>query len=170
MNDFQDSYKNTKKCESCGIKVTRNARSFHYCEQCAYQIKLKKHRKADKKYADKNRPTIRIKNRLWNRTESAKISYKKYRSTEKYREYSRQRYLLEKPNKKKAGYYVHNALRSGKLKRPEYCEECGIKDWGKERSMIEGHHYKGYEPENWFNIKWLCTNCHKRADNFIKEG
>lgn len=91
-------------------------------------------------------------------------SYKKYRDTEQYRQYSRTRYYSLPKNKRMARYSVTNAIRDKKLTRPNYCDECGIKDWGKGRSMIEAHHYLGYDKENWLRVKWLCSNCHKLAD------
>lgn len=102
--------------------------------------------------------------RRYDRSEIGKAKYARYRATKKYKEYSAKRYAEMPINKKKARYYIHNAVRDGKLIKPKNCKKCGIKDWGEKRSMIEAHHYKGYEPEFWLVVEWLCTNCHKEAD------
>lgn len=102
--------------------------------------------------------------RAYDRSELGKAKYARYRAKPEYKEYSKKRYATMDVNKKKARYYVHNAVRSGRLVRPKNCENCGIKDWGIKRSMIEANHYKGYQPKFWLVVQWLCTNCHKEAD------
>lgn len=98
------------------------------------------------------------------RSEVGKARYARYRATEHYKQYAKKRYETMDTNKKKARYTVHNALRDGKLVRPDYCSRCKVKNWSDKRSMIEAHHYKGYQPEFWLTVQWLCTNCHKEAD------
>ena len=29
--------------------------------------------------------------------------------------------------------------------------------------IIEAHYYKGYSPEYWLAVQWLCTDCHKEV-------
>jgi len=99
----------------------------------------------------------------YDRSEAGKAKYKRYRNTEPYRNKSRERYYLTDENIRKAHYTVSNAVRDGRLIRSEYCEKCGIKDWGIKRSMIEAHHHLGYLPENWLRVQWLCTTCHKEV-------
>lgn len=121
--------------------------------------------RSDKKYCAKCfKLHQRELHRLYDRGEVAKARYKRYRNTDKYRTYATNRYHEQAENIRKARYYISNAIRDGRLKRPKKCAECGIDDWGKKRSMIEAHHYLGYEKVNWLKIKWLCTNCHKLAD------
>ncbi len=49
------------------------------------------------------------------------------------------------------------ALKRKKLKK-ENCEVCGTD------KKIEGHHYKGYDPENWLKVQWLCAFHHRQAE------
>ena len=35
------------------------------------------------------------------------------------------------------------------------CDVCG-------EIKVEGHHYKGYEPKHYLDIKWLCSKHHKK--------
>jgi hypothetical protein len=98
---------------------------------------------------------------IWGRTEKGKANYARYRNKESYKIYTRNRYQAMDENIKKARYAVSNAVRDGKLHRPNKCQKCNKRDWGIKRSMIEAHHYKGYEPENWLVVEWLCTDCHR---------
>lgn len=47
---------------------------------------------------------------------------------------------------------VYNAVRSGVMERKP-CEKCGSPE-------SQGHHWKGYAIENWFNVQWLCRRHH----------
>lgn len=102
--------------------------------------------------------------RKYDRSEIGKAKYKRYRSTIKYKKYIRKYYWSLPEDIRKARYYVHNAVRDGRLIKPKKCEECNKKDRGIGRSMIEAHHYMGYEPQYRLTVKWLCTDCHKKAD------
>jgi len=61
-------------------------------------------------------------------------------------------------HKIKARYTVSNALRDGRITRPDTCRECGVV------GNVEAHHHEGYDRENWLNVEWLCVPCHKKAD------
>lgn len=57
---------------------------------------------------------------------------------------------------KTAGSAVHNAVKSGKLTRPERCEQCGIAG-----VRIEAAHIDYAQA---LNVRWLCRSCHVRFD------
>jgi len=57
------------------------------------------------------------------------------------------------PISRKAHDAVSRAVKTGKL-TPIPCEVCG-------KEPSEAHHYKGYEQENWLEVKWLCRSHHK---------
>ena len=150
--------KKMRVCKKCSSSFTPIGIAQKYCSKCGIEHQKQKdweyeHSKKCIEWRRKNDRSIQGKER-----------YKRYRNTEKYRKYSQQRYWSVSENIRKAHYYVHNAIRDGKLVRPEFCEKCGIEDWGKKRTMIESHHYKGYEAEYWLTVQWLCTNCHKKAE------
>lgn len=50
--------------------------------------------------------------------------------------------------------YVRKAVLSGYITR-DPCEICGS-------LTTEGHHWKGYDKENYLNVRWLCKEHHMK--------
>ena len=67
----------------------------------------------------------------------------------------RQRY----PEKIKAHDAVSNAVRSGKIKRSVFCEECGLS------VKTEGHHE---DYGRLMEIDWFCKKCHTSIHKKVK--
>lgn len=63
------------------------------------------------------------------------------------------------PLKGPAHIAVYRAVKSGKMTKPDLCEECG------KTCIPEGHHHKGYSKEHRLDIVWLCRDCHDLADH-----
>ena len=62
------------------------------------------------------------------------------------------------PQAYKAKTAVNNAVRDGRLDKPDSCSVCGDKhDW------IHGHHDDYSKP---LDVRWLCPPCHKEAHSF----
>lgn len=55
------------------------------------------------------------------------------------------------PDKYKARYTVRDALKSGKLQRPDDCSSCSKK------TAVDAHHYDYTKP---LDVIWLCRQCH----------
>ncbi len=72
------------------------------------------------------------------------------------------------PLKTKARSAVANALLEGRLERLP-CASCGaLPEKVNGRNRIEAHHHRGYGPENWLDVQWLCFECH--LESHRKEG
>ena len=87
-----------------------------------------------------------------------------------YREYDRKRFKTQKrkeahnkrcpiyrknnPEKYKAHNLVNSAIGCGRLRRPEYCQDCG-----KKHRYIHAHHEDYSRP---LDVIWLCPPCHAK--------
>lgn len=71
-------------------------------------------------------------------------------------------YRYKNPLKYKAHCSVNNALRDGRIVRPDTCSCC------QSTSKLQAHHWS-YEEEHWLNVVWLCTRCHADEHNRLRE-
>ena len=60
------------------------------------------------------------------------------------------------PERYKASVYVNRAVRTGRLKKAEACEDCGATD-----RRLDGHHHRGYSKHHRLDVVWLCRSCHQ---------
>jgi hypothetical protein len=60
---------------------------------------------------------------------------------------------LKRPDESKACEKVRDAVKSGRLVKPECCEMC---DSGR---ILDGHH-DSYDRDRWLVVTWLCRKCH----------
>jgi hypothetical protein len=68
------------------------------------------------------------------------------------------RWRIENPAAYRAQTALSNALRDGKLTRPDYCQLCG------ERGRVHGHHSDYDRP---LEVKWVCPRCHHRMHHLF---
>jgi hypothetical protein len=59
---------------------------------------------------------------------------------------------------------VNNAIASGILKRPDFCQRCTKHNtpFVDGRSSIQAHHP---DHSNHLDVVWLCVTCHRSAEN-----
>ena len=50
------------------------------------------------------------------------------------------------------------AMKTGKVVRPDRCEDCNSSDG------VQGHHHLGYDGDNVYRVRWLCSGCHTEAE------
>lgn len=62
------------------------------------------------------------------------------------------------PERYVARYTLHNAVTSGKVKKPKKCGYVACPE--KKKFLIEAHHEDYAYP---LDVKWLCTPCHARV-------
>lgn len=120
----------------------------------------------DKKYKEKNRVLLNAKQKLnyYNRNEEehqkALERKRKYDKTDKAKIWN-----LEYKNRQKKRYLatstLNNAVRDGKLIRPEVCSICQSK------GSIEGHHADYDKP---LEVVWVCKKCHTMIHKNLKKG
>ena len=129
-------------------------------------------REYGEKYRQKNRDKINARMKEYRRRPEVKEKQKAWRqkNREKFREYYRLWY--KKNGRRRAANYAEailewkqnnpekmvirarftEAVRLGKIKRPESCSKCG-----KER-RVQSHHY---DYEDYRHFIWVCASCHK---------
>jgi hypothetical protein len=67
----------------------------------------------------------------------------------------------EGKQKDRARRAVNQAIKNGKLVRPDSCQLCtrnpGLGSDG--RFLVRADHYLGYEHEHWLDVQWVCPEC-----------
>ena len=66
------------------------------------------------------------------------------------------RSIAKYPHKQDARIKLNNAVRCGKIYRPDCCENC--EDLGK----VHGHHEDYSKP---LEVLWVCSDCHTEIHN-----
>ena len=67
----------------------------------------------------------------------------------------KERYAAD-PIRAKARYSLNNAVRDGRIDKPDRCSRCNSKE-----RRIEAHHEDYTKP---LEVIWLCSLCHRRLD------
>lgn len=119
------------------------------CKECC-KMYIKKRRELNVQYYrehDKRRyrkdPRVRDRHRKYEKTDAGKASLSK----------SSKKWTANNPEKRKAHHKVNNAVRDGKLIKPDKCQCCNNK------GRLEGHHEDYSKP---FDVIWLCRLCHTK--------
>ena len=136
----KDHYPNDKTCKACRrllVKLNRQKKILYYQEY-------------DKKRY-KNDPRVRERHRRYQKTEAGKKSINQ----------AKRRYLEKNPIKRLATNIVNNAVRDGKLSKPDFCSICGAS------GRIHGHHDDYAKP---LVVRWLCPACHMKWHDINGEG
>lgn len=138
-----------KKCNICNKEkeLTDFYKGHARCKLC-YIEKVKKHRDDNYDYYseyDKKRSNLphRVEARL------------KYSQTEQGKEKSRKakdKWSETNVIKKAASTMIGNAIRDGKIIKPNECSDCG------KTGKIHGHHDDYALP---MVVRWLCSRCHR---------
>ncbi len=134
-----------KKCKACGIvKVVEE----YYRQAPSVMAVCKECHKARMKHLRNIDPGVRARER-----ERAKKPHRRAKRREIVK-----RWRVENPDAYKAQTALGNALRDGRVSRPEYCELCG------ERGKVHGHHSDYQKP---LTVRWVCPRCHHRMHHLF---
>lgn len=153
-----------KVCRKCG--VSKEATSFYNkdssCKECRKKRVRENRLEKEEYYKEYDRNRY---NRLERNEANKQRESFKYKTDPEYRIKSLKRrtdWGKRNPHQKTANTAVSNAIRDGKLFKPDKCSRCP------ETSGIEGHHWC-YREENWLNVIWLCTVCHGAEHKRLNE-
>jgi len=145
------------KCRDCKREATRASKERYYeknkelCKQRSRDWnKDNKEQKAEtgRKWREENKESIAQKKREYNATDRGKEVA--------YAQTVRQRAKEEEKPKLLARNAVSNALRSGKLIKPDCCDLCGTRI--EDPKNLHGHH-EDYNKQ--LEVIWVCVPCHK---------
>lgn len=133
---MQDGHLN--KCKECTRKDSNKHREDNIEKVRAY---------------DRNRP---------NKAERIKkqADYHKHGKGKEIHFLANKAYRERNPLRYKANCAVNNALRDGRLFRPNRCESCNTE------CKPQGHHDDYTKP---LVVRWLCVTCHNNFHNFVNE-
>ena len=143
-----------KTCRVCGedkdlsaFYRQKNGSPFLDCKPC-WREKVKENR-ADKieYYQEYDRKRTDDPKRVAARkayAESGRYPKEKYNA-------AKQAYISRNPSKQRARVSINNALRDGKIFRPDRCEKCDVS------CTPHGHHEDYSKP---LEVVWLCPDCH----------
>jgi len=134
----------TDLCPECGEVGPFYAGTWSCCAAC--------HRERAKANRLKNIDRVRAYDRGRGYRRNNPETVRKWREANKAKINEKQRaYRRGNPEKYRARTAVGNALRDGKLTKPDRCQRCG------EARPVEGHHHDYSKP---VEVEWICRLCH----------
>lgn len=148
-----------KKCITCGIEKEYSEYYQHpkmadgYLGRCkvCHRAGMKRNREENIDYY-REYDAYRYKN-----DHRVKIRHKAYQSSPMGAAASRRahmKFVKNNPEKRAAHVLLGNAVRDGRIFKPETCSVCGE---FKPRRQIHGHHEDYCKP---LDVVWMCSHCH----------
>lgn len=128
MKDGLDS-----KCKECAKRMSRENRAANI-ERCREYDRAR----------FQNDPKVRARHKRYQQTDAGKKSIRK----------STKRWRAKNKDKRAAHTILGNAVRGGRVKKPDKCTRCGS------GGRIHGHHEDYSQP---LSVIWLCPGCHAKA-------
>lgn len=130
-----------KLCKNCGDGYDRKGNAQKYCLGCKIVMRKKRQPKYRNTYYLNNKEALLDRHHEYQRSdkgkEVAKKTFKNMKS--KY------------PDKFKARYALNDAVKAGKIIKPDMCEMC------RKQLKLHGHHH---DYSKALEVKWLCQSCH----------
>lgn len=129
--DFYSGQKRCKECVKARVRDNYQKNKSHYQEYERKRANLPHRVKARENYA---------------KTDKGKKSGNR----------AKKKWLDNNALKRAAHILVGNAVRDGKIEKPDKCSECF------EIGPVDGHHDDYEKP---MDVRWLCVKCHNNAHN-----
>lgn len=145
-----------KKCYRCGEEKMLTAFYAHKamgdgylnkCKECCKKDNTKNRSDNLEYYRQYDRDRAYLPKRV-----AARDDYAKSKKGKESQGKAKKAWSDRNKIKRAATLMVSNAIRSGKLFKPEVCECCGSKP-----KRIHGHHDDYFKP---LDVRWLCPGCH----------
>jgi len=147
-----------KKCFKC--KKTKSLSEFYKhkqmkdghvnkCKTCNKKDVSKNYRENIDHYREYERGRNTLPHRVKAREDYAKTEGGKLAGNKAKNEWT-----TRNPIKRMASHVVGNAVRDGRLEKPEDCEDCGSKP-----KRLHGHHD---DYAFVLQVRWLCPGCHNK--------
>jgi len=138
------------QCSTCGAdseSVEFYKAVSSRCKEC-HKVRVRENRAAKVDYYreyDAKRfredPRVRERRRRYQKTDAGKLAAKR----------GREKWESANGDKRAAHIILGNAVRGGRVDKPEKCTSCGA------GGRIEGHHDDYTKP---LDVTWLCRKCH----------
>jgi hypothetical protein len=147
-----------RKCSICSeVKTIDNfyrdkfqSTGYKYnCKSCECEFKKTK-RKIDPNHS---REIVRRSYARDHVKKAASERNKRYRAANYKKVRERERRQAQSEHSKVRRTFM-NAIKEGKIIRPDTCEDCGA------NTFVEGHHFDYSKP---LEVKWLCRTCHGKV-------
>lgn len=144
-----------KECKKCGKEKALDEFYKHpkskdghdsKCKECAKDAVRKNYRKNIEYYKEYDRARANLPHRVKARNDYAQTEQGKEAGNRGKRAWSERN-----PIKRGASHIVNNAVRDGRMVKPDNCEKCQAS------GRIEGHHCDYAKP---LEVMWLCPKCH----------
>lgn len=127
-----DGYLN--KCKDCAKRDVRKNRSDRLDYYRAYD-----------KQRFRNDLSRRLRNEAYAKTPEGKEAIKRFK----------QEWIRKNPEKRAAHVILGNAIRSGRVEKPDSCSRCGMQPF--KSRHLHGHHHDYARP---LDVEWICVWCH----------
>lgn len=134
------------------------------CKCCAKRD-VRENRKSKEDYYksyDRNRPSRRERERVERQNEKARYRYKTDPEFREKRLRIQSDWSNRNKEKRAATTKVGNAIRDGKIFKPDKCTGCGSTEG------VEGHHWS-YLVEYSLDVAWLCSVCHGKEHKRLND-
>jgi hypothetical protein len=148
---------NTKRYRKRPVEVPEEAKRCPKCGETKSVGEFYRDSREKDGLQSRCKPCKKVENRDWRRAnpERVKATDKRWKK-ENAEQLERhvKRYRQRFPEKVRARHKVRNAVRDGRLTKPDRCEDCGRSSSTRE---LHAHHDDYSKP---MEVRWLCPSCH----------